>query len=69
MLSAVVLDRRVRGGKFCDVIDVADVLAEGDLHTPANAIAVMCRQSSLFAETVAKLQQQQQCSKRKKVPA
>ena len=44
----ITLTLKTGGGKYVDVIDVATALAKGDLGTPANAIAVMCRESRLY---------------------
>ena len=48
----VTLDRKTGDGRYEDVIDVCEVLADGDLGSSANALAVMARQSPLFKKTV-----------------
>lgn len=47
-LGAITVNRLVGNGKYSDVIDIAEVLASEDLGTPANAIAVMVRESDRF---------------------
>lgn len=44
-LTAITLNREVGNGKYADVIDIAEILASGELGTPANAIAVCVRES------------------------
>ena len=48
MAQNITLDRTTGGGRYEDVIDVCDFLAEGDYGSSANALAVMARQSPLF---------------------
>ncbi len=52
MAQNVMLDRTTGGGRYEDVIDVCEVLADGNLGSSANALAVMARQSPLFRKTV-----------------
>lgn len=52
MVTAVTIDRATGDGKYADVLDVAERLGRvGDYGSAANAIAVMVRQSRLFAKT------------------
>lgn len=52
MLTQVGICRETGNGKYGDVLDVAEVLAQGDYGTAANAIVVMARQSPLFQKTL-----------------
>ena len=56
MLSGITLDRRKGNGKYADVLDVAERLAQGDYATATNAFVVMVRQSLLFRATLQKMQ-------------
>lgn len=56
MRKALMLNRKTGGGKYIDVIDVAEYLGRvGDCGSAANALAVMVRQSTLFMKTAARL--------------
>ncbi len=46
--GAITLAPKTGDGKYVDVIEVAKALAHDELGTPANAIAVMCRESPRY---------------------
>ena len=54
-MEQVAMDRRTGDGKYNDVIDVCEELGRGDHGSATNALAVMARQSELFAVTLARL--------------
>jgi len=55
MLEQLKIERATGNGKYGDVLDVAEALADGNYGTSPNALAVMVRQSPLFQETLTKL--------------
>ncbi len=54
-MNAVAITREVGDGKYADVLDVIEALADGDYGSGANAAAVMIRQSQLFKQTWPKI--------------
>lgn len=57
MLLQISIERKSGEGKYVDVLDVAEALADGDYGSARNALAVMARQSPLFRETLARLRE------------
>jgi hypothetical protein len=55
MMTAVAITRETGDGKYADVLDVIEALAEGDYGSGSNAAVVMIRQSDLYKETIKKL--------------
>lgn len=55
MIQSIALDRVTGDGKYIDVIDVCEILANGDYGSAANALAVMARQSPLFRQTLGQI--------------
>lgn len=56
MLTQVAINRETGDGKYADILDVAEHLANGDYGSATNAIAVMVRQSPLFKQAVTNLE-------------
>lgn len=54
MITALTIDRVTGDGKYADVLDVCQELANGDYGSATNALIVMVRQSPLFKRTAQK---------------
>lgn len=69
MISKLTIDRATGDGKYADVLDVAERLANGDYGSATNAVVVMIRQSPLFAETIPLIKDASHSSERQRQPA
>jgi hypothetical protein len=51
-IQQISFTRGVADDRWADILDVAERLADGDLHNATNAAAVMVRSSPLYRKTL-----------------
>lgn len=66
MLSVVYLNDQMAGGRYRDIVLVAERLARGPYASKNNAVAQMVRQSPLFKDELAKMNSEVKRRPRKK---
>ena len=55
MVGTVTIDRRTGNGKYSDVLDVCDELADGDYGSTVNALVTMARKTKLYRDAMARI--------------
>lgn len=56
MIDGINVQRFVGDGRYGDVLDVAEYLGNGDLGSAVNALCVMARQSDLYRQAIAEIE-------------